>query len=355
MKNIFDYIEYYGTYSFREENFNMMDSLIFVMLSYVEFQGILSLGKRDSISFNEACEKFLSTYSQKDFAKKNWLFPSSYRLISMLKESKRYSYVHLSYYVNEVCNEGQFGALTIRIPEVNIVYVSFEGTDSNVVGWKEDFELVYDKPIYSQKRACEYLNDTLGLFDKEVYVGGHSKGGNLAMYAYMNAKPFYKKKIRTVYNFDGPGFLDSVLSSASYLEMEQKLINVYPEESVIGMMLGHRDFIAVKSNAKAIMQHDAYSWQCFGKFLVNGELSEKSKKFSENLKTYLDGMSEEERKAFITGFFKIFEKQKLSNIMQLKEYKFTQILSLIKDITGVSQSTRRNLIAILRLLIGSMK
>jgi len=353
MKTIFDYLDYYKNKPFETFSFNDVDSLILTLLSYVKFSQIVPQGKKDSISLFKACELFLEKFSEKDFKKEDWLFPASYKLIKSLKDSKRFSYVKLYYLVTTTDSQGQFGAITFRLPN-GITFVAFEGTDSSVVGWKEDFELMYQYPIASQRLAVEYFDDTLNLFDREIYVAGHSKGGNLAMYAYMNGKSYYKKRVKFVYNFDGPGFLDDIITSSLYQEMSNKLRMYVPKDSVVGMILGHKDYIVVNSKNKGILQHDAASWECFGGHLVTTSLSKKSAKLEENLKEYLDGMTVEEKENFVKTVFAVFEKSNISNIMQLKEFKISSLLSILKEVSNVPSSTKRNLVAILRMLITGM-
>lgn len=352
MKTVFDYIDFYGNTSFLDYAFNDIDALVFALLSYAKLEGIVPPEKNKSITIKEASTKFLDKYSEKDFKKEDWLFPSSYKLMLSLQIAKRYQNTRLSHLVLEANEFSQFGAMTIRTPF--ITYVSFEGTDSHVVGWKEDFELVYKFPVEAQLRAKKYLENTLTFFDHNIYLGGHSKGGNLAMYAYMYVKDSLKKKVKKVYNFDGPGFLKDVVSSRLYEEMQQKLLMVCPEESVIGMILEHKNYLVVRSSAKNVLQHDGYTWECFGGFFVPSTLSKKSQKLEKNLQEYLDGMSMEEKKNFVITFFAIFEKMNIQNVMELKQLKLSDLLKIMKEFTNVPSSTKRNLVAILRMLITGM-
>lgn len=213
-----DYLKYYGNESFDTFAFNEVDSLVLSMISYVNLEEIVPTDKKKFIFVSEACYKFLLKYSEKDFKTENWLFPNSYRLMEILKTSERYRFAKLYHLSSMTDSYGQFGAITIRLPN-GITYISYEGTDSAVVGWKEDFELMYKCPVSSQSLAVEYFNETLNFFDRNVYIGGHSKGGNLAMYAYMYGKSSLKKRVKKVYNFDGPGFLDDIIQSSVYQEM----------------------------------------------------------------------------------------------------------------------------------------
>ncbi len=353
MHNLFGYLKYYGDVSFDKFAFNEVDSLILSLLSYVKWDKIVPSGRNDYIYLEDACTSFLKKNEKVNFKKEDWLFPNSYKLVQELIHAKRFYHTKLYHLVSSVDSNGQFGALTIRLPNF-VTYISFEGTDSNVVGWKEDFQMLYLFPIPSQKLAQEYFDKTIRFFDREIYIGGHSKGGNLAMYAYMYGKDLWKKKVKQVYNFDGPGFDNKILTSDRFTNLQKKLTVVVPEESVIGMILGCDTFKTVVSSARAVLQHDGYTWQCFGGFLEQTELSKKSKKLKSNLKEYIDDMSDQERKSFVETFFAIFERTNITNIMQLKELKISTLLGLMKEIRNIPSSTKRNLIAMLRLLITGM-
>lgn len=352
MKNLFDYLLYYGNISFDKMEFNEVDGLILALLSYVKLRKIVP-ENNDFIYLEEACFKFLKKYSEKDFKKEDWLFPNSYQLMLALQSSKRFYHAKLYNWAANVNSKGQFGAVTIRLPN-HVTYVSFEGTDSNVVGWKEDFQLMYQFPISSHVMAKEYLNETVNIFDRDIYIGGHSKGGNLAMYAYMYGKEKIKKRVKRVYNFDGPGFLKEVISSDLYQEMLPKLTTFIPKESVIGVILEGSNYRVINSSAKAVLQHDAYSWECFGGYLSITTLSKKSEKLKSNLKEYLENMSDDERKNFVDTFFAVFEKSNITNIMQLKELKISTLLNIMKELKNIPATTKRNLIALLRMLITGM-
>lgn len=354
LKTVFDYLSFYKDESFDVIPFNEVDSLILAMLSYVKLEGIVPKDKRESILISEACTKFFEKYSEKDFKKEYWMFPITFKLMKLLSDSKRYFYGKLYHLVTSTDSNGQFGALTIRLPN-GITYISYEGTDSSVSGWKEDFELMYKCPIFSQKLAANYFDETLNLFDRDIYVGGHSKGGNLAMYGYMHGKSYYKRRVRQVYNFDGPGFLEDVINSIPYQDLLSKLTMIVPRESVVGLMLGHASYRVVNSSNKAMMQHDATSWECFGTYFVTtSSLSKKSLKFETNLNEYINGMSMEERKNFVETVFAVFEKSNITNIMQLKDFKISNLLNIMKGINHIPSNTKRNLVALLRIFITGM-
>ncbi len=349
MKDIYDYLKYYGNSSFKELAFNEVDSLIITLLTYAKLKDIVPSTKKGFKNLKSICEIYLNKYSEKDFKKEDYLFPSTYKLIKAIKDCQRFNEAKIYYYLEEINKETQFGALTFRLP--NLCYVAFEGTDSNIVGWEEDFELIYKYPTISQTKAKNYLNETISLIDRCIYVGGHSKGGNLAMYAYMHANQSIKKRIKNIYNYDGPGFLEEIIKSNLYQEMLPKLKMYVPEQSIFGMMLGHQNFEVVKSHNLGLLQHYGDSWCCFGGKFLEGKISKKSQNLAINLKKYLDEMSLEEKVKFVETLTLICEHLGITNVMQFREIKPISIVNFFKEIKSIPNNMKKRFIEVIKLVI----
>ncbi len=350
MKDIYDYLKYYGNSSFKELAFNEVDSLIISLLTYAKLKDIAPSNKKSFKTIKEICQIYLNKYSEKDFKKEDYLFPSSYKLITALENSRRFNEAKVYFYLEELNKETQFGALTLRFPN-NICYIAFEGTDSNIVGWEEDFELIYKYPTISQDKAKTYLNETVNIMDRHLYIGGHSKGGNLAMYAYMHANPSIKKRVINIYNYDGPGFLDDVIKSNLYQEMLPKLKMYVPEQSIFGMMLGHQNYEVVKSHNLGLLQHYGDSWCCFGGKFLEGKISKKSLNLATNLKKYLDAMQLEEKIKFVETLVLICDHLGIKNVMQFREIKPSSIVNFFKEIKNVPNNMKKRFVEVIKLVI----
>ena len=348
MKDLYEYLKYYGNSTFEEIAFNDVDSLIITELTYVKLKVFFTNQKCQTLK--ELCTEFLNKYSKKDFKKEDYLFPSSYKLMVALKDCQRFNQAKIYNYNEQTNEETQFGALTLRFPN-NLCYVAFEGTDSSIIGWQEDFSLIYKFPTQSQTLSKEYLNKTITIFDRNIYIGGHSKGGNLAMYAYMYAKPTIKKRIKQVYNFDGPGFLDNIISSKEYQEMSQKLKMFVPEQSIFGMILGHQQYQVVKSHSLGILQHYGDSWCCFGGKFLEGKLSKKSNKLEENLKNYLNKMTEEEKIKFVETLIIVCKNLKIKNVMQFRDIKISSIINFLKEFKDIPNSTKKIFFDVIKMIL----
>ena len=308
--NVNDYVNYYKNISFDDYKWNDVDNLVCAAFAY------LPLGQREINGL------FLPN---KVLKKSN--HPAAGLLFEVL-DSIRYKGLELWDYVNIVNDETQFGAITIRLND--ICYVAFRGTDNSIIGWKEDFELGYDYPVPAQRLARDYLADHIKEDDKVIYVGGHSKGGNLAMASVLEADDDIFKRIRFVYNNDGPGLLENVFNSNEFLRIEKKLKMFLPEESVVGILLNNTNrYQVVKSRENGFKQHDLFSWLCFGGVLVNGKLSVLSVKAKKIFDNWLEKQDLEKRKRLVEGFFGLLKLTGAKNFNELKLSNINKLLSKI--------------------------
>lgn len=251
-------------------------------------------------------------------------------------------------YVNIIDNKKQFGALSIRLNDKS-VYVSYEGTDNTLVGWKEDFKMACNYPIPSQLLAMKYLNRTLKFSDTTVRLGGHSKGGNLAVSAAMGCHFYLKGKIIAIYNNDGPGFLKEQVISRNYQKIMPKIKMFVPKQSVVGMLLYHQvDYKVVKSNKRGIFQHDAFTWQCQENSFELDSISTKSKKIYKGLNEWLENLSPEKRQQLVEEIFEIFEN---NDIKFTSDIKLDKIFSLLKSINNMDKEIKRLIIELVKLVV----
>ena len=203
-------------------------------------------------------------------------------------------------YVNDIVTEAeqQFAAMEIVL-EDGTSYVSFRGTDDTIIGWKEDFNLSTGV-VPAQKRAIEYLQKISEHTDGMLRVGGHSKGGNLAIYGSVMCKSAHEK-ILEIYSNDGPGFSREFKELPETKEMMPKIIRIIPEYSIIGTLLEHeKEPVIVASSSKGLLQHDAFSWEVQGPALVRRDsLNKTALRFIEILHKWIDGMDMEQKRLLI--------------------------------------------------------
>lgn len=349
MTTIKDYAKYYKDISFSEIAFNDVDSMIFTQIVYADFAGIIPKERGRYILFSDAVHLFLKKFSIGD-KKTPRFIREVHELIDLLKDSKRYSDVKMYHYVKEVDQEKQFCAFTLRFS--GMVYIAYEGTDTSIIGWKEDFMLTNTFPVPAQRMAISYLNETIGLFDNNICIGGHSKGGNLAMISSMLASTRIKMRIKTIYNFDGPGVRKKEFYSSIYRKMCYKLKMFVPEDSTVGMILLHpSNYQVVKSNAKGLWQHNPFTWECFGGIFLPGELTRRSASLEKSNLEFIESLDEEERGKIIQVLFSIFEKLGITDTSQIKIPKLNQAITLVREITSIDSDSRKKLVTLFKILI----
>lgn len=277
MFTIYDYLDYYKNCSFEEVEFNQMDAMLFACLVYLPIK---------SFSENKSYKDFVSyayTFYKDDYS--GVMKPSSFALLNKIKTSKRYENIIISNFKNVRNNDTQFGAMSVRFND-NLL-IAFKGSDSSLISWIENLRLNYQYPTYTQSKGIKYAKDNILDSDKNVYLVGHSKGGNLAMCAGMEIPSGLRDKVKVIYNFDGPGFLKKEYEKKFNL-IKEKVVNIVPTGSVVGMCLYNDNFKSVKSKDLAFGEHYPVGWGVFGEFFVKTSLSRVSKQIHEMTTTNLD-------------------------------------------------------------------
>lgn len=283
MFTIYDYLDYYKNCSFEEVGFNQMDAMLFACLVYLPIK---------SFSENKSYKDFVSyayTFYKDDYS--GVMKPSSFALLNKIKTSKRYENIIISDFKNVRNNDTQFGAMSVRFND-NLL-IAFKGSDSSLISWIENLRLNYQYPTYTQSKGIKYAKDNILDSDKNVYLVGHSKGGNLAMCAGMEIPSGLRDKVKVIYNFDGPGFLKKEYEKKFNL-IKEKVVNIVPSGSVVGMCLYNDNFKSVKSKDLAFGEHYPVGWGVFGEFFVKTSLSRVSKQIHEMTTTNLDAVDKKQ-------------------------------------------------------------
>jgi len=337
MSNILTYIKNYGELSFDKLAFNELDNLIFSQLIYINFTNIVTnkISKDEFITIKDSSNKYYDLHQTLDTSIGLLIPDEVLPMLKALANSKRFGELKLHGYIHEINKKEtkQFSSLAIEIKN-NLYYIAFSGTDDTLTGWKEDFNMQFMNFIPAQKAAEKYLDKYMKILKGDFILGGHSKGGNLAIYAATKCFPLKKKHIINIYNNDGPGFNKKILESSAYKKIENKIIHFVPESSVVGLLFNHTgELNIVKSSQAGIFQHDAFSWKTSKtEFILCKELSTESKLISQTLKSWLLKMSEAEQKEFINSLFDILESTEATTLTELVFEKLN-IFEMIKNAT----------------------
>lgn len=354
MKTIHDYLKEYGKYTFLEKEFTDVDNVILSLLSYVDFYNIVPMIKEGSITLKEASDKYYKKHDKKEIDKNILAVRESIALLKELSETERYKNLELLNYEYQVTFDMQFGALCIKLPN-KTMYISYEGTDNYISGWEEDFVMSYKFPTKAQITAVDYINMVVGLFGPKVYVGGHSKGGNLALIAGMYCKNRVYRKIKHIYNNDGPGLRLKEINSIRYKRASFRYTHIVPKESFVGMILYHKNYYVIDSSKKNFMQHDAMNWLVEDDHLAQAELSEFSKRVEKAILSWLDKYDDEKREEFVKVLFSILKKAEINDLIALKQAKVSNMLKILKEMKNISKENRIVLAKGLKLLYDEWK
>ncbi len=320
---------------FDEKPFCPLDSLVLSQFSYVRFDNLVPAGRDAALPFYIAdtlrAELFDSMLTNTREPEKNR------QLLLALAASPRFREIEMCFYISEFdASQGkQFSAVCFVIDR-NLNYVAFRGTDDTLVGWKEDFSMAFKSPVPSQERAAEYLLATSEKLHGRLLLGGHSKGGNLAVYAAMTAPAPLQNRIIHVYDHDGPGFKDGVLDREGYLRIKDKIQKTIPQSSLVGMLLdGHESYGVVESSRIGVMQHDPFSWKISnGHFITTEDVSDGADYINRSLRDWLDALSDDERERFVEILFDVLDAGNAETFAEIThEWRknFTAIFTAMKD------------------------
>lgn len=346
--NIYDYIDNYGIYSFEEKEINLVDKVIFSFLSYANFNDIV---KRDKITIQDAGRIHVGMHKKNEV---NVIaVAEAHKLLRHLMDTKRYKDCLLYNYINERNQDLQFGVLCIEYLK-NKVYVSFEGTDDSIVGWKENFVLSYRTNTISHKKAIKYINMNFTLSNKEIIIGGHSKGGNLALIAGMYSNFLVKRQIKEVLNVDGPGLQDEEFYSDKFNSIIKKYKHIVPDNSIIGMLLNSTNETVIKTTAKGPITHDIAFWKIKDNQFEITTLSPYSKELRKDILDWVHTTHKNDLRKFTNNFANICAAAGVDSLLDIKNKK-RLIITLIQESKNMDEEAKRTLINFLKMVAKSYK
>lgn len=348
--NFLTYLKWRGDLTIKDHPFNEIDALILSELVYIHFENIVpGVGAEGCISIGEANRKYT-----KSTVREMFYYKEKEKLFDVLAHCPRFADMTLCNYVSTLDEkeQEQFAAMHVNVAP-NFTFVAFRGTDSTVVGWREDLNMSFMMPVPAQQSAVEYIEQTAkGLFKKYSF-GGHSKGGNLAVYSGVFCNPKIQKKIVKIYNFDGPGFNRKMINDEAYKRVEERIETFVPEQSIVGLLMEHEEeYKVVESTEFAILQHEGFSWVVDrDEFALVEAVDKFSKSFSLTLKAWLAEMNPAERKAVVDVFFDVFVNAGINDFMEIVDMDVKKVGLLIKEVAKVPQEQRDKVMKLIKLLI----
>ncbi len=355
MKNIIDYLKESGDEKMDERAFCDVDSLILSQFSYLKFDEIVpSVGNERAVSLREieAHPEFEKLFSDERYAKDNRA------LFDAMRKSKRFGRMKVNFHVNIIDSawELQFSATTCLL-ENGPVYVVFRGTDETLVGWKEDFNMAFITPIPAQEKALQYLNCVTDLFAGKFIVGGHSKGGNLAVYASMHCKESAKDRILRIYSHDGPGFREEIFQSEEYASVRDRIHKLLPHSSMVGMLLQQQEaYEVVDCKSVGLLQHDPFNWLIDGyDFKRTDRLGIGAKIMDEGLNQWVSSLNQEQLQGFVETLYGVVEAANIKTLLDLNADRRKHANAIITAIKDMDDESKEILKQVVKVLFQQMK
>jgi len=304
MANLFDYLKWRGDLTFTQDPVNAVDALIFSTLIYIHYTGDVNDG--GPITLREAAGRY---FAQEDLADR-YRVKNDLELLRQAADTVRFGMTPVCMYRDQLIpeQETQFAAISFLLDDGSM-FLAFRGTDSSLVGWKEDFNMSFQQTVPSQLLAEEYVREVALEHMRPMRLGGHSKGGNLAVFSAARSSPAVQSRILAVYNHDGPGFTDYLMGDPGYLAMVPRIQTYVPQSSVIGMLLEHEEpYTVIRSNSVGILQHDPYSWELEGNHLLTvQEVTYSSQFMDATIKAWFAAMTDQQRGQLVDVMFGLLE------------------------------------------------
>jgi hypothetical protein len=346
MAGIFDYIHWRGDLDFQKAPFNPVDNIILTHISYFPFDRVVPGPEaKRGVSIAAAAKKVSNILKEKPGAlDDDIVFRNDSALLAALGGSRRYGGLELLGYVNQIDPEAekQFSALSV-LGCGKMSLICYRGTDNTVVGWKEDFNMSFSPVIPAQREAVSYLEKMAARLRGPLCLGGHSKGGNLAVYAAAFCGARTRRRIRAVYSNDAPGFSRAVLQSPGFLEIRDRIQSFVPQSSIVGMLFEHdENYTIVKSSQTGLMQHDVFSWELDRDDVVRvKEMSQGSAFLNRTLRDWLNGLDKEQRRRFVDALYEILISAETSSIRGLGNDWLKKVSLMIQAYNGIDDATKK--------------
>lgn len=349
---VIDYLRENGEQSFREKPMTEAECLAFSLLSYLKFDGMVPGVKerKKAVTLGSLMERtdFENLYAD------TW-FKKEYRaLIESMLAGKRYRDIKLNYFVNVLEKEPeiQFSAITLRLDD-GTVFVSFRGTDESIVGWKEDFNMAFSTPVAGQEQSVKYVNMVASRLRKPFFLGGHSKGGNLAVYSAMNCKPEVQERILGVYSMDGPGFRPEILEQCNYSRLNGRIVKFLPHSSLVGMLFeSNMNFEVVESKTFGLVQHDAFTWVVEGDHLKRvDDIYKIRKKMDNTLNTWILSLNQTQLHTFVDTLYEVISASEVDDLMEFTADWKQNMNKVIAALKEVDEETAQILKTVIKSLV----
>ena len=356
MNNIYSYLTWRGDLTLSQSPFNEVDNLVLSILCYLDFSGIVPENDKQDITIQRAAAEYFSLHAipQRPDPEKASSLELREWMLYLMADTRRFRNMRLSCLVQILDTEQvkQFSAMTILVSRKQL-YLSFRGTSDVLTGWKEDFLMACMPEVPSQEEAVLYTERVAEQYpNHRLLLGGHSKGGNLAVYAAVQASPEIQRRIDSVWSNDGPGFQEAFLSSEAYQAVSHKIRSIVPKSSVVGMLLAHpENYQIVDSSQIGLLQHDGLSWQIMGDhFVTLPELTRESIRTDQRIRKWMQKIPQEERKEFVDALFDVLNASGAHTLSEVRKDRVKTFSAFFSSMKELPKETRDRILEFIMLL-----
>ena len=358
MKNMLDYIKEFGHVSFEERAFSEIDALVLTELEYLPLENVVPSDENGEnfVTVKEIAE-YMQEHKQELFDENPMMITQERHEVSqVIADAPRFQSLKFFGVVSEWDKDTtkQFAAVTVEV-EPSVRLVVFRGTDETLIGWKEDFLMTYSPLVAAQTDAKEYLAKQASLWGGDLMVSGHSKGGNLAIYAAATQEEDVQLRIVDIFCFDSPGLYRSVLETKGYQNIVPLAMRYIPQDSLVGLMLESEvPYVIVKSNATGAMQHSAMTWEIEdGQFIKMEKLTKNSQLNDQTFKKWTESVSDEELELFWNVFFELLFSVGIDTVNDLYGQFMHYVQEFLKAAGDMDEEKRELLTRIALLLVST--
>ncbi len=345
MANIFDYLTWRADVPLTVDPFNEVDNLILSELAYTDFSGIVS-ESGPPVAVDEVCERFFQKHKRDDIVNDSSFTAKAPLLMEKMLGNARFGDMKICSFLNKMdaASTVQASAVSFLLSD-DTVFVAFRGTDSSIIGWKEDFDIGVLSETGGQEISVQYLEKIAETFDRPIRVGGHSKGGNFAVYAASFCDYCVQGRLLSVYTNDGPGFRREITESEGYLRILPKIVRIVPDTSMIGLLLSNKsEPRVIKSSGFGLLQHDGFTWQVVRNRFESTELSELGRISDQILDSWIDGMDDETRRSVTDTIFSLFESTGADTFHEMSQQKLKAAEAMFSSLRSIPKEKQMELL-----------
>ena len=350
--NMLDYIDWRGDLTFEQDGFNEVDNLVFSELAYTDMRDIVPEDGSKALTVAQVYEEYKAAGIDQSLMMNDPL-----PVLEKAAQSPRFKDITVKWYVDKIDTEQhlQFAAVTFIISD-KLAYVAFRGTDNTIVGWREDFNISFLSETPGQTEAVAYINRIAKLTDCKLIVGGHSKGGNFAVYASAFCDSEIRdNRIERIYSNDGPGFRKEITGREGYRAVRDKIVKFIPDQSIVGILLTdseERRFI--KSSAKGFSQHDPMTWCIDGTRFEEADARSPLSSFVEDtLSKWLGNQEDDKRRTLVDVFFDSTMASGAQTAGELNKNKIESYKSFTKAMSEVDDESKSSIQQMLKDLVAT--